>query len=553
MNIPFFTQRTNRPAPSAETAENNALNIILKYHEETKHHYHRFARSLGYLDWNTQPDPFRRFEGAPLLELPLLPIQDLPSLDDVFQSAIPSLPVTIETLSRFFRNALAISAWKRHESARWALRVNPSSGNLHPTEGYALLRRSIPGVNAGLYHYAPKEHALERRGEIVVAANADFPEGLFFTGLTSIHWREAWKYGERAFRYCQHDIGHALAALRISAAILGWRLLLLEDFADSEVAELLGLNRPADFDEAEDEYPALLAAVIPAGEVDWQRLVMNTAGAWQGKANRLSASHVEWSVIAEAERAAWKERTQAGHAETGLAPGPLPNRALSAEQIIQQRRSCLSLDGVTSLPAPALFRMLARVVPSLTPVPFDAFQTSELRVPRIHLVLFIHRVDGLPSGLYVLPRHPDAVEMLRSALHSRFLWTKPDGCPGNLNLFLLEPGDFTRQAAGISCGQDIAGDGVFAAGMLAEFEKPLREIGPWFYRRLFWESGVVGQILYLEAEAAGIRSTGIGCYFDDPMHELLGLNGKQLQSLYHFTVGGPVEDTRLTTEPAYVR
>ena len=27
--------------------------------------------------------------------------------------------------------------------------------------------------------------------------------------LTSITWREAWKYGERAFRYCNHDVGHA--------------------------------------------------------------------------------------------------------------------------------------------------------------------------------------------------------------------------------------------------------------------------------------------------------------------------------------------------------
>ena len=37
------------------------------------------------------------------------------------------------------------------------------------------------------------------------------PQGSFHVRLSSIHWREAWKYGERAFRYCQHDIGHAWA------------------------------------------------------------------------------------------------------------------------------------------------------------------------------------------------------------------------------------------------------------------------------------------------------------------------------------------------------
>ena len=79
----------------------------------------------------------------------------------------------------------------------------------------------------------------------------------------------------------------------------------------------------------------------------------------------------------------------------------------------------------------------------------------------------------------------------------------------------------------------------------------LDERGPWFYPRLFWESGTVGQVLYLEAEAAGVRGTGIGCFFDDEMHRLLGLRDSAWQSLYHFTVGGAVEDSRLATRPAY--
>jgi hypothetical protein len=57
--------------------------------------------------------------------------------------------------------------------------------------------------------------------------------------------------------------------------------------------------------------------------------------------------------------------------------------------------------------------------------------------------------------------------------------------------------------------------------------------------------------LYLEAEAAGIRGTGIGCFFDDAMHEMLGIHGRSWQSLYHFTIGGPVEDARLRTIPPY--
>ena len=87
--------------------------------------------------------------------------------------------------------------------------------------------------------------------------------------------------------------------------------------------------------------------------------------------------------------------------------------------------------------------------------------------------------------------------------------------------------------------------------MIARFERSIREQGEWFYRRLFWECGLIGQVLYLEAEAAGARATGIGCYYDEPVHELLGLSGYMWQDLYHFTIGLPIEDTRLTSEPGY--
>ena len=100
-------------------------------------------------------------------------------------------------------------------------------------------------------------------------------------------------------------------------------------------------------------------------------------------------------------------------------------------------------------------------------------------------------------------------------------------------------------------GQDIAGQGAFSLGMFAEFEPAIRKYGAHLYRRLFWETGAIGQVLYLEAEVAGLRGTGIGCFFDDPVHEAFGLSGLELQSLYHFTIGGPVEDARLSTLPAY--
>src|SRR5262249_36515068 len=121
----------------------------------------------------------------------------------------------------------------------------------------------------------------------------------------------------------------------------------------------------------------------------------------------------------------------------------------------------------------------------------------------------------------------------------------------SLPLYRLAPGDCRALARDLSCDQDIAADGFFSLGMIADFDASLADLGPSFYRHLFWESGVVGQVLYLEAEAAGTRATGIGCFFDDLVHDVLGLRGHAFQSLYHFTVGVPIDDTRLTTRPGY--
>ena len=133
---------------------------------------------------------------------------------------------------------MGLSAWKQFGRSRWALRVNPSSGNLHPTETYV--------VRGGrVWHYAVREHALEER--CVVRESGRDERRRFSSRLSSIHWREAWKYGERAFRYCQHDVGHAIGALRFAAALLGWRLTLLPRWSDAQIAALLGLDRDADY------------------------------------------------------------------------------------------------------------------------------------------------------------------------------------------------------------------------------------------------------------------------------------------------------------------
>jgi SagB-type dehydrogenase family enzyme len=555
--VPFAQSRGRAGRTARRQSVNDPLAVVMRYHEDTKHHFFRYARALGYMDWANQPDPFRRYEGAPLVPLPVLNAEDSPlspPYEDLYRpGAVAPAPVTLRALSRFLEYSLAISAWKQAGTARWALRSNPSSGNLHPTEGYLLIDK-VPGLAPfpALYHYAPKEHALELRAEIpkegFAALVREFPRHAFLIGFSSVNWRETWKYGERAFRYCQHDVGHALGGARIAAATFGWHMLLLDGLADDAVAALLGVDRSDDFESAEREHPDCLAVVWPgdpAAKLPISLPVSLAQRTWYGKANRLSQDDpVQWPILGEVETASWKPGTE--HRFVELAPVRLAHtRArsmlISAAQLIRQRRSALAFDGKTSISADSFFTMLARVMP------WDLLPWA----PAIHLALFVHRVEGLAPGLYMLVRDPAKLGLLRGATHQHFLWTSPPGCPEELPLFLLEEGDARQLAAQVSCHQAIAGDGAFSLGMIAEFEPSLRQHGPWFYRRLFWETGVIGQVLYLEAEAAGVRATGIGCFFDDPVHQVLGFEGATFQSLYHFTTGGPVDDPRLTTLPPY--
>ena len=534
-----------------------ALETVRRYHQVTKHHVHRFAHGPGYLDWNTQPDPFRRYDGAPLIKLDKVPLAETPRYDDVFvEGRHPPVPLNRRSISQLFFDSLAISAWKSAGGSRWALRVNPSSGNLHPTEGY-LLCGPVNGLCAVplVCHYAPKEHALEVRAKLGVALWKALcercPAETIFVGFTSVHWREAWKYGQRAYRYCQHDLGHAIAAVAIAAAALGWQTRLMDDLGTTELAGLFGTNRGH---AAEPEEPDVLIAVGPSVRGITERTLPEDPVRhfaeleWRGTPNALSPDHLDWGMDAPT-TAARKPRgpSSCWHSQESGILGSLPTRPAPLRPIIRQRRSAIAMDGQTRIDRDLFYRMLHRTIANQGQVPFSALPWT----PHIHLAIFVHRVDGLPPGLYLLVREKTQQSKLEAACTRAGSWLRPPGCPEGLDLWCLSQSDTRHTAKAISCTQDIASDGCFSLGMVAEFERPLRSHGAWFYPRLFWEAGAIGQVLYLEAEAAGIRSTGIGCYFDDAMHDILGLEDTTYQDLYHFTVGGAVEDTRLTTRPAY--
>lgn len=510
------------------------------------------------MDWENQPEPFRTYEGSETFGLPFIESTPYKDYSCLFERGNNKLhEFTIINVAAFLELSMGLSAWKSFQSSLWALRMNPSSGNLHPTETHLVLP-PIFGDNkhGGVFHYNPYFHALETRAKfpnkLWGKIRNHFKSDGFLVGLSSIFWRESWKYGERAFRYCNHDVGHAMACLNFSANLLGWKITYLNSLSDEDIAIFLGLKQ-TEWNDSDKEHTDILFYVHKNGDKEIPRSISPDIIAafesfkFAGKPNRLSKERIDWEIIDEAATWTLKPKTKETayhYIDNDFLEKDIPDQ--KGEDIIRKRRSAQSYDAKTSISKEHFFGILDKTIARNNKAPFD----MELGNSSVHLVLFVHRVEGLEHGVYFLVRNKDDFADIKSRTDPQFLWEKTAAIPDELPLYLLKKCDFRYEAQMISCQQEIAGDGAFSLGMIAKFRENV-EKASYLYRHLFWETGMIGQILYLEAEAHSLRGTGIGCFFDDLVHQLLGFGDNTYQSLYHFTIGVPVEDERLTTLPPY--
>jgi SagB-type dehydrogenase family enzyme len=271
---PDFCTAELRGLPMTNVSRDPLLSVF-EYHERTKHQFDRPAASLGYMDWATQPDPFRAFSDAPTVDLRRPELRAQPTYDSLFLTG--DRPVAhphaldADSVGRLFYHSLALSAWKKARWTQpWSLRINPSSGALHPTEGYLICGVVSDLLDTpGVYHYVPFFHRLERRVSFTPEQYAKlvdgFPEPCVLIGLSSIYWRESWKYGERAFRYCHHDVGHALGCFAFAARTMGWRVRVLNSIPGADLNRLLATDAQSG---PEAEHADCLLLISPEEDVD---------------------------------------------------------------------------------------------------------------------------------------------------------------------------------------------------------------------------------------------------------------------------------------------
>eukprot|EP00441_Pelagodinium_beii_P047986 CAMPEP_0197625138 /NCGR_PEP_ID=MMETSP1338-20131121/4575_1 /TAXON_ID=43686 ORGANISM="Pelagodinium beii, Strain RCC1491" /NCGR_SAMPLE_ID=MMETSP1338 /ASSEMBLY_ACC=CAM_ASM_000754 /LENGTH=686 /DNA_ID=CAMNT_0043195457 /DNA_START=95 /DNA_END=2155 /DNA_ORIENTATION=+ len=525
---------------------------VLRYHAESCHVRPGLYANGGAMDWENQPDKFRRLLGAPSIDLPR-------SGADV----VPEGPLhSLQSLGALLHDSCGITAWKGQGHARWSLRANPSSGALQPLEAFVF--GQVGDRQAAQWHYNAYWHSLEFVADLPAQSwkslERQLPQGAIVIALTSIVWRNAWKYGDPGFRYTHHDVGHQISSFAFAAAAQNATVVLLDSLTDTEIAGFVRADEPED--------PVCILAIFPSGAKlpgeYWWRSVSISSKFWEGAAQAAyrgapvetyyGAPEEEARPIIAAARAATR-RLQPPSPDfwtSGAPPRELQSSWTSAgplRPLIHARRSAQSYDPdkmpTGGLPSHIFYEILRRMLHQPAWFPWR---------PAVQPFLFVHRISGLEPGIYLLCRGYSGEELKKHVdPKGQLEWKTVPGVPDDVPLLLMRKGDVREEAKLGSCVQDIAADSAFAVAFLAEHLPMLEKHGAWWYKRVHWEACALGGALYLAAGAASadLQGTGIGCFFAPWVQALLGVDSPRWADVYHFTIGWPNVDRRVDGGPPY--
>ena len=86
---------------------------VFEYHEVSKHGPRGHAPGPGFLDWATQPEPFRAFHGAARIDLPLAGNElTVPFSSIRGKQAVQPEALSLRTLSILLERSVGLAAWK---------------------------------------------------------------------------------------------------------------------------------------------------------------------------------------------------------------------------------------------------------------------------------------------------------------------------------------------------------------------------------------------------------------------------------------------------------
>ena len=472
---------------------NQDIGAAQAYHEGTK---------LSYINLSNKPPLYKSYASLPVVPLPAdYSLPEMSALDAVAtRGQGRSTSLDLSALARL----LHLSAGLIRKSAtplagEVQYRAAPSAGALYPVEVY-LVCGDIPGLEAGVYHFSPRDFALGqlRKGDYRDAlsrisgddkAIATAPATLV---LTAIFWRSAWKYRSRGYRYCFWDCGTIVANLLATASASGLPAHVILGFVDDWVNHLLGLH---------DEREASLC-LIPIGETngrpspshspDLKPLSVepsDTLGE-EGDYPEIRQMHLASSLATEEEAGDWRgtHPPRPFRVHCSLYPlRPIQEDGPEMQGLGQTilRRGSTRRFAREPIPLSQLGSILQRSAGGLV---WDFSREGGGTLVDIYLIA--NAVDGLPSGSYFFSQERQGLELLRE-------------------------GKFRAEAGHLCFEQALGADASAVVFFMADLEWVMEGYGNRGYRAAQLESGILGGRIYLSAHALWLGATGLTFYDDD--------------------------------------
>ena len=508
---------------------NQEISAAYNYHESTKHSVWSVQRNRHYLDWDNKPELCKLYPDLEPIPLPVdLLVTGVPAAHAVLAGASQSKAETvpsIEQVAYLLYYSAGITKKLIHPQGQVYFRAAASAGALYPVEIY-LACSDLPGLEAGIYHFSPREFALHflRQGDWrthLVHGSGDEPSVraapliLIFTGVT---WRSAWKYQARAYRYHFWDNGTLLANTLAACAVHRLPARLIMGFVDRAVNHLLGIDGQEEkslcllpvgrWSEPLPERPVNAAEPAPLH----LRVAPQSPDPLVYRA--IEQIHAASTLHSADEVTAWRG------ALSSRVENPPQGQLFPLEPLTEREARGRSLEDTLLWRGSA--RRFQRKAISFSELSLmlhaaqRSFPSDWLNSDGSFLndlYLNVHAVDGLPAGAYRFRRHYGALEQLKT-------------------------GNFRQESAHLCLGQDLGGEASATVFFLADLDAILNRYGNRGYRLAQMEAGILGGRIYLMAYALQRGASGL-TFYDDDVIQFFSPQAAGMQTIFVTALGVP--------------
>ena len=508
---------------------NKEIEYALEYHQQTKHSEASIRSSNHYLDWDNRPQPFKFYTNNPSISLPVdfpkptLNVITMKDTDKIYPS--DNTIINSELLSAILFFSSGITRQIKYPHGRYFMRAAPATGALYPIELY-VVSENIPGLQAGVYHFCPGQFTLTKlkSGDyrMLLTKAAGYDEVLsnspFTIILTSIAWRNAWKYQARSYRHWFWDSGVIAANLLATTKSFGLDMKLIVGFVDKVVNEILCLE--------EEKEASILMAPIGIGlsrqepkQVEQPiRSVPNIVPISKSKEieyPEIWKLHKASSLNSGEEVRRWIHSitTIQDNEESKIQDMKLQSKLISPKFLEPQPLSdVILLRGSTRKFSrrPITFAQLSNILYTLTkPIHSEFIDKKSM----IDIYFIVNDVTDIQKGAYFFNRRNNSIDLLKDNVH--------------------------RNMSGYLClEQSLFSDASVVFFMMTNLKLRLDTLGNRGYRSCQFESGIIAGRIYLSAYSQGIGASG-STFYDDAVTEFFSPHANNKDVMIAVGIGVP--------------